>query len=152
MRVVTVLTACLNKSCPSKIGPLISSSEESLVPSLRRSPRPSSASTWRLEVQDQPSRTLSTGGSVTVLGTCRRDWIATVGGGCRPSRPLVLSPWRTGNHLIRHDAHDHVSRRRDVSDAEIPRISKQQGYQATDRTDRCPTPAHYCVSSIIPLW
>ena len=49
---VTLLTACLNRSCPSKIGPPISSSEESLVPFLRRSPRPLSASSFLTQTQN----------------------------------------------------------------------------------------------------
>ena len=49
-RTVTVLTACFNTSCPSQIWSPISSSEESLVPFLRRSPRPSSV---RLVFQTQ---------------------------------------------------------------------------------------------------
>ena len=46
MRTLTLLTACLNRNCPSKVGPPISSSKESFVPFLRRSPRPSNASGW----------------------------------------------------------------------------------------------------------
>ena len=55
-----------------------------------------------------------------------------VGGGSTRPRHPVLSPRGTGdaNHLNRHDAHDHVSRRRDASDAEIqsPRSSSKWGY------------------------
>ena len=45
---------------------------------------------------------------------------------CRPGEPAIA------NHLNRHDAHDHVSRRRDASDAEVqsPRTSsKKDTYQ-----------------------
>ena len=35
--------------------------------------------------------------SITMYGTCRRDWHWMVGGGCTRPRPPVLSPWGTGD-------------------------------------------------------
>ena len=96
----------------------------------------------RLEVQNQPSRTLSTERAVTVLGTCRRDLQAMVGGGSTRTRPPVLSPRgpARANHLIHHDAHKPEARRRDASDAEIqsPRTSKETASKLQNITKGIP--------------
>ena len=41
---------------------------------------------------------------------------------CRPAGPAIA------NHLNRHDAHDHVSRRRDASDGEIQKPKTSRAY------------------------
>ena len=73
--------------------------------------------------------------SITMYGTCRRDWKAMVGGGGRwsPTPSIVaLGGLAIANHLTRHDAHDHVSRRRDASDAgnqspRAPNVQEETG-------------------------
>ena len=90
----------------------------------------------RLNVQNQPTRTHDPSRCSGPVGGTRKRWLAEEVDGpdpqyCRPGGPAIA------NHLTRHDAHDHVSRRLDASDAGNQSLRTSNVQRSLGR---CPVP------------